>query len=171
MRRPITEARVRRIALAGDTLATLAGVVLAGIMMLTVVDVIGRYVFSRPVPGASELTEVAMAILIYAGLPVVSARNAHIAVDFGGAGRSERFKRTRDSIVHVLCALILAVVAWRLWVYAEQIRESKDVTEYLRMPQAPFAFVMSVFAGCAALLELARAVWPAPAGDAFGDPV
>lgn len=153
-------------------LGNLAGVVLAGIMMVTVVDVIGRYAFNRPLPGSSELTEVMMAILIYAGLPVVSERNAHISVDLFRGATSPAMARLRDTIVRVLCAAVLAVVAWRLWAYADQIRASRDVTEYLRLPQAPFAFGMSVLAGCAALFELYRAIRPAPPQDAFGgDPV
>lgn len=157
---------------AGDALGLLAGVVLAGIMMVTVVDVFGRYVLSRPLPGSSEITEVMMAILIYAGLPVVSERNAHISVDLFGGGLSPAMARLRETIVRLLCALVLAVLAWRLWAYAEQIRAMKDVTEYLRLPQAPFASAMSVLAALAALFELYRAVRPVPSREAFGnDPV
>lgn len=165
----------QRVALAtraGNGLGTLAGVVLAGIMMITVVDVFGRYVLHRPLPGSSELTEVMMAILIYAGLPVVSERNAHIAVDMFGGATSPAFARARDLVVRLFCALLLGVVAWRLWVYGEQIRASRDVTEYLKLPQAPFAFGMSVLAALAALFELYRAARPAPPQDAFSsDPV
>ena len=154
------------------SLGTLAGIVLAGIMMVTVVDVFGRYALNRPLPGSSELTEVMMAILIYAALPVVSERNAHIAVDLFRTATSPSVARIRDMIVRLLCAAVLAVVAWRLWAYAEQIRASRDVTEYLRLPQAPFAFGMSVLAGFASLFELYRALRPAPPQDAFGgDPV
>lgn len=152
---------------AREGLGTLAGAVLAGIMMVTVVDVIGRYVFHRPLPGSSELTEVMMAILIYAGLPVVSARNAHISVDLFGSFTSPGLARLRDTLVRLICAATLGLIAWRLWAYAEQIRASKDVTEYLRLPHAPFAYVMSVLAGLACAAELYRAVRPAPARDAF----
>jgi TRAP-type C4-dicarboxylate transport system permease small subunit len=151
----------------GSALGTLAGVVLAGIMMVTVIDVFGRYVLNRPLPGSTELTEVMMAILIYAGLPVVSERSAHVSVDLFSSATPAAVSRIRDAIVRLVCAVVLAIVSWRLWAYAEQIRASKDVTEYLRLPQAPFAFGMSVLAGSAALLELYRAVSPAPPRDGF----
>jgi TRAP-type transport system small permease protein len=152
----------------GTSLGTFAGVVLAGIMMVTVVDVFGRYVLARPLPGSSEITEVMMALLIYAGLPVVSERNAHISVDLMRGTTSPAMARARDLVVRLVCAIVLALVAWRLWAYAEQIRASKDVTEYLRLPQAPFAFAMSAAAGLAALYELYRMFRPAPPRDSFG---
>ncbi len=159
-------------AAASAGLSTMAGVVLAGVMMVSVVDVFGRYVLNRPLPGSSEITEILMALLIYAGLPVVSQRNAHISVDMFSGAIPKAIVPIRNFIIGVLCAAVLAVIAWRLWVYADQIRDSKDVTEYLKLPQAPVAYVMSVFAGITALIELYRAVFPVPPTDVtIVDPV
>jgi TRAP-type C4-dicarboxylate transport system permease small subunit len=173
---PLPAASARAAGPAGDRLAgglgTFAGIVLAGIMMVTVIDVFGRYVLNRPLPGSSELTEVMMAILVYAGLPVVSGRNAHISVDLFRSATSPSVARLRDAIVRLLCAAVLFLLAWRLWAYADQIRDSRDVTEYLRLPQAPFAYAMSILATVAAGFELYRFARPAPSQDAFGgDPV
>ncbi len=57
------------------------------------------------------------------------------------------------------------MIAWRLWAYGNQL--SKDVTEYLKLPQAPFVYVMSLFAGLAGLVELYRAVRPTPPQDSL----
>lgn len=146
---------------AREGLSTFAAIVLGAVMMVSVVDVIGRYVFNRPLPGSSEITEILMAILIYAGLPIVSLRRAHITVDLLDPVTPQRLAPVRDAIVGLVSVLVLAVVAWRLWAYADQIRSSKDVTEYLRLPLAPFAYVMSVLAGMAAVVELYRTLRPA----------
>ena len=50
-------------------------------MPLTCVDVIGRYFFVAPIFGAFELTEMMLAALIFAGLPLVTLRNEHVTVD------------------------------------------------------------------------------------------
>ena len=42
-------------------------------MMITAVDVAGRYLFNKPLAGGFELTEMLLAALIYCGLPLVSA--------------------------------------------------------------------------------------------------
>ncbi len=147
---------------AREGLSTFAALVLASIMMVSVVDVTGRYVFNRPLPGSSEITEILMAILIYAGLPVVSQRNAHITVDLLDSVTPRSVARIRDGLVGLLSVIVLAVVAWRLWAYAAQIRDSKDVTEYLKLPLAPFCNVLSILAGVAAIVEAVRVVQSAP---------
>jgi TRAP-type transport system small permease protein len=147
---------------AREGLSTFAALVLAAVMMVSVVDVVGRYVFNRPLPGSSEITEILMAILIYAGLPLVSLRRAHIAVDLLDPVTPPGLTRIRDAVVGIVSVFVLAIIAWRLWAYADQIRSSKDVTEYLKLPLAPFAYAMSVLAGIAAVVELYRTLRPAP---------
>jgi TRAP-type C4-dicarboxylate transport system permease small subunit len=144
---------------AREGLSTFAALVLAAIMMVSVIDVVGRYLANRPLPGSSEITEILMAVLIYAGLPVVSQRNAHIAVDLLDALTPRRVAAIRNVVVGILCTAILAVIAWRLWAYADQMG-TRDVTEYLKIPQAPIARVLSVLAGIAALAELHRTLFP-----------
>src|SRR3546814_13262355 len=58
-----------------------AATILFCLMVCTFVDVVGRYVFNSPLPGALELTEIMMASLIFTILPVVSARSDTITVD------------------------------------------------------------------------------------------
>lgn len=146
---------------AREGLGTFAALVLGAVMMVSVVDVVGRYVFNRPLPGSSEITEILMAILIYAGLPLVSLRRTHIAVDLLDSLTPPAIARVRDAVVGLLSVIVLALVAWRLWAYADQIRSSKDVTEYLKLPLAPFAYAMSVLAGIAAVIEVYRTLRPA----------
>jgi len=149
-------------AAAREGLSTFAALVLAGIMLVSVIDVAGRYAFNRPLPGSSEITEILMAILIYAGLPIVSQRNAHITVDLLDSVTPPALARIRDSLVRLLSVFVLCVIAWRLWVYAAQIRDSKDVTEYLKLPLAPFCNFMSILAGIAAIVEAVRVARPVP---------
>ena len=151
-------------AAASAGLSSMAGAVLFGIMMVSVVDVFGRYVLKQPLPGSSEITEVLMAILVYAGLPVVSQRNAHIAVDMFGSVTPPWLLPIRNFAIGLLCTAVMAVIAWRLWAYADQL-SGWGVTEYLKLPQAPFARVMSVFAGLAAAIEFYRTFRPVPPTD------
>ena len=67
------------------TLEKLLGVISAAVlflmMIITTVDVFGRYVLNKPLPGGFEMTEMALAVLIYAALPLVSIRREHIVID------------------------------------------------------------------------------------------
>jgi TRAP-type C4-dicarboxylate transport system permease small subunit len=164
---PPTSGQGRGARLIGAIPATVAGLMLAAVMMVTVVDVAGRYAFSRPLPGATEIIEILMALLVYIGLPVVSQRNAHVSVDMFGALLPDAAAPVRDLMVRLLCAAIMGVIAWRLWLYAGQL--TRDVTEYLKIPQAPLVYVLSVCAGITALIEVYRAFRPAPPQDAFAN--
>src|SRR4029077_1450758 len=62
-------------------LGVIAAVLLFGLMVLTCVDVVGRYFLNRPVYGAFEITEMLLAALIFLGLPLVTLRNEHVNVD------------------------------------------------------------------------------------------
>ena len=52
-------------------LGVVASAILFAMMALTVVDVVARYVFSRPLRGAFEITELLLLALIFAGLAAV----------------------------------------------------------------------------------------------------
>ena len=135
-----------------------AGLVLALLMAVTVVDVVGRYVFNAPLPGSWEITKVMMAALIFAALPAVSRFEQHIAIDLLDGVTPRRLVRARRILINLICAAALAILCWRLWVYAVQTAEFGDVTEYLRLPRAPAVFYMSVFSGLGALVLLANAL-------------
>ena len=62
-------------------LGTIAAALMFCLMLLTCVDVVGRYFFNKPVTGGFELTEMLLAALIFAGLPLVTLRGDHITVD------------------------------------------------------------------------------------------
>ena len=134
----------------------LAGLFLFFIMLVSVVDVIGRELFNAPLPGGSEITEVLMAALIYAGLPSVCRQESHVTIDLLDPLTPEALVRPRQIAVNLTCAAILAVFAWQLWLYAVKIADYGDVTEYLRLPQAPLIYYMAVLAGVGALIFLAN---------------
>ncbi len=54
-------------------LAVLAGIALLIMMVLTFVDVIGRYGFNNSIFGTSEIIELLMVVVIFAGIAFVIA--------------------------------------------------------------------------------------------------
>ena len=62
------------------TLGAAAAVLLFGLMAVTTVDVIGRYIFNWPLRGGFELTELLLLTLVFAGLPLVSRADEHLSL-------------------------------------------------------------------------------------------
>ena len=59
-------------------IALLAGIVLLWIVLVTCVDVIGRYFFNSPLYAGSEMVQVSMAFVIFLSLPGLFFKNENI---------------------------------------------------------------------------------------------
>ena len=70
----------RTVRLAESVLGGIVAVLLMAMMLITVVDVVGRYAVKQPVPGAYELIELMLAILIFMALPLVCLKDENITV-------------------------------------------------------------------------------------------
>ena len=121
-------------------------------MVMTFCDVVLRSVFNAPIEAATELTRILMAILVFAVLPVMSARGDHIAVDLtDGLFARYRLSRLRDGIVYLFSGIMLYWPIQRVWILAERARDYGDVTEYLSIPQFYVGWFITVFTALAAI--------------------
>jgi TRAP-type C4-dicarboxylate transport system permease small subunit len=134
-----------------------ASAILLGMMLLTVVDVVARYAFNRPLRGAFEVTELMLVILIFAGLPLVSFADEHAVMDFIdrllGSGARDVLRRT----VQALSGAFMLLLAWLLWLKADRIWAYRDATDVLRIVYGPFVYFMAVMVGIAGAIHLYKA--------------
>lgn len=135
-------------------LELLAAVMLAAMMFLTFFDVIGRYVLSAPVPAAFELTELAMGMLIFATIPLVTLRDRHVTIDLVAGWFAGIAERVRGTMVALFSAVVLAGFAWRLVINAQNAREAGYSTQSLDLPEWWFPLIMAGFSALAALIAL-----------------
>jgi TRAP-type C4-dicarboxylate transport system permease small subunit len=151
-----------RLAVACDiALGAVAGSLLFAMMALTFVDVVLRYFFNAPIKGGFEVTEMMMAVLIFAGLPLVSRKNEHVTIDAFDRFFPAWMRRGLHVVIHLVCAGTLVGMAWLLYRKAGSFAEIGDITQTLKFPIAPFVYLM-------AGLTLATAAVHATA--AFGAP-
>ena len=134
----------------GATSAT----VLFVMMMITAVDVIGRYVLNKPLTGGFEITEKLLAALIYCGLPLVSQRREHIVIDTFDPLMSARVKRALDVVAEIVCSLTLGGIGYLIFRRAARVAEYGDTTSVLKWPLAPVAYLMGTMILIACLIHL-----------------
>jgi len=127
-------------------------------MLLTFVDVVARYGFSRPVRGAFEVTELMLLVLIFAGLPLVSFTDEHALMDFIDRMLPSRAQRALEGLVQGVCAAIMFLLAWQVWIKADRIWAYRDATDVLRIVYGPFVYFMAVSIGLAGLIHLYKVV-------------
>lgn len=138
-------------------LGVLASVLLFGMAAMTTADVVGRDFLGVGVPGSYELTSVLLAALIFAGLPLATERDEHVAVDLIDHVLPRRGVRILSGLMGVLSTVVLAVLAWQLWVRGVRLTADGAYTNVLRLPLAPVAYLMAATTGIAAAVQAVRA--------------
>lgn len=144
-----------------------ASAALLVLMLITIVDVIGRGLLSAPMPGATELTELTLAVLTFLVYPGIALRGSHIVVDLLDQVVGPRGKAIQAALVAIAGGLTFAIVAWRLWLQGTRSVREGDVTGTLGIPIGYLLCWMAVMSGITAMVFLSqfRRV-PAPAGVA-----
>lgn len=122
------------------------------LMGVTLIDVIMRHVLPGAFPAANELTKLGLGLLIFAALPMVTARREHVVISLFDGLISARGRRIKQVVIDLAGAAIIGVLAWRLALLALSFQSYDDKTTYLAAPIAPFAWFMTACAVWTALL-------------------
>jgi TRAP-type transport system small permease protein len=139
---------------ADAVLGIAASAILLGMMCLTFVDVVARYVFNRPIRGAFEVTELLLLVLIFAGLPLVSHADEHVTMDFIDRWLAPRARLRFDVVVHLIVAALMFFMAWQLSIKAGRISAYGDATDVLRIVYGPFVYFSAAMLGLTGLIHV-----------------
>lgn len=142
------------VAFARSAIRWLVATALLLMMVLTVLDVVGRYLINRPFPGAAEMVQYLMITFIFLALPVVTLRNEHISISLVDSLLGPAGRKVQRILVSALCALVIGFLAVRFWSHALMLANNRDVIGYLNLPVAPAAFLASIFCGMTVLALL-----------------
>ncbi|WP_375261958.1 TRAP transporter small permease [Palleronia sp.] len=133
-----------------------SGLLLVALMLVTGIDVVGRYLFDAPLPGAFETTELLLGALVFAALPLVSRAGSHVEVDLLATVLPERIGTYLLWLASVVAAGVLLVFAWRLLELGLQQAEAGTRSISLHIPFAPFAIFGAITCLVAAVFGFAR---------------
>jgi TRAP-type C4-dicarboxylate transport system permease small subunit len=148
----------RALHLAATGVALIGGAILFALTLLTVVSVLGRAVFSAPIPGDFELVEVGMAVAIFSFLPYCQIVRGNVIVDLFTAKASPRTQALLDAAGNLIYTAIAALLTWRGALGGLEVRGYGETTMVLRVP-VWWGYVPAVV--CLAFLTLvcAYTVW------------
>ena len=124
-------------------LESLSALTLMALMLITCVDVAGRYLFNNPLTGSTELTEMALAIVVFSVLPIISWRNDHVVVDLLDRFVPPVLNMLRTWLFNIAIAVALVYLGKRVKVLAERSISYEEVSEYLAIP---LGWIMSFIA-------------------------
>ncbi len=141
-------------------LGVASSILLVGMMLLTFVDVVARYLLNRPIRGGFEITELMLLVLIFAGLPLVSHADEHVTMDFIDRILPPAAQRVLVRVVHALCAAVMFFLAWQVWIKAGRIASYGDTTDVLRITVGPFVYFMDAMIALTGLIHVYKVFAP-----------
>jgi TRAP-type C4-dicarboxylate transport system permease small subunit len=154
----------RAVAIAQRLLRFAAGMFLVALALLTLLDVLGRYVFNLPVRGAVELTESLMVGVIFTGIVLATQVQQHVTVDLLATSLGPRGRRLQRSACELLSAGVSLLLTAVTWNQAFSAREFGERTTILGLPTAPLLFFMTACLFLNAVLHAAQSwrLWAEP---------
>ncbi len=131
----------------------IAGISLTFLMLLTVTDVILRFL-RRPIVGTYELVAFSGAVVIGFSVPLTSWLRGHIYVDFLILKFSKKVKDLFNIGTRCLVIVLFILIGWNLMKYAMDLQKSGEVSLTLQMPFYPVAYGVGIccFIQCVVLI-------------------
>jgi tripartite ATP-independent transporter DctM subunit len=132
---------------------------LALMMLVTNVDVFGRFLFNLPVTGSLEITGFLLLITIMLGIPYAAARDQHIKIDLLTSKMGDSAKLKVESLALLTGLSLFVILSWCSVDHALLMGKLNRVTAVLEMPLSPFIYIVtfSFFMTCFVLvIKLAR---------------
>ena len=149
-----TSARTGALRWLAHALAAAGGLAVAGIIVVTVADVVGRRI-GLPVKGAYDLVRVLGAIGMACALPLTKAVKGHIAIEYFFQKLGARGRAVTDTLMRLVLLALFGLLAWQFTVQGRTFLRSGEVTTTLHMPM----FWVPWLAALACLVTAGVTLW------------
>ncbi|MFH1123544.1 MAG: TRAP transporter large permease subunit [Pseudomonadota bacterium] len=136
------------------SMSSIGSVVLIAMMLVTTVDVIGRYIFNSPLTGANEIAEYLQVLVVYFGIAYTAVQKGHVAVDVLFNRLPQRGQGFLISFVSLAGAALFAVIAWESIVQSLVFKAAMRSSPVLDVPVWPFVLVVAFGSGILSLVLL-----------------
>lgn len=127
---------------------------LFAMVALTFADVVGRRFFNAPIYGAHDLTEHLMAIIVFSGLPLLTAARGHLCVDLLDSWLLRDSMRWWHVLIQLFVASALGMIGYQFIVAAKDAADILEVSHELLIPRAYMYYLFAVGAFAGALASL-----------------
>ena len=127
----LTTRLARLVALIG-----LSGLIILSLM--TIADVLMRWLFNSPIYGVIDLSAVAMAVIIAACMPAALAEKNHIVIRLAGGLGGRRVNAVLEAFGQSVMFAVFAIMVWQFWIFVAQTKAAGTTTYILAIPLWPW---------------------------------
>jgi TRAP-type mannitol/chloroaromatic compound transport system permease small subunit len=114
--------------------AIAGGLLFLGLVIMSIVSIVGRKVASAPVPGDVELLQLCAAVAASTFFAYCHLINGDVKVDFFTHNLGARTVHALDALGSLLVGLFGALIAWRTAAGALSLKEVGETTAILGLP-------------------------------------
>jgi TRAP-type C4-dicarboxylate transport system permease small subunit len=131
------------------------GVVLTFMMLITVMDVILRYL-GKPITGTYELVYLGGAVVIAFAIPRTSWDGGNVNVDFVFVALPTGIRKVTLATTRILGIAFFVLLGWNLFRLGNTLLDKHEVSLTLHVPIYPVVYALGVcaFVECLVLLAL-----------------
>ena len=121
----------------------LASLILAIMLALYTINVVGRYVFNRPLLGADEMISFGMGLIVFLGISYTALDKGHVEIELIKSRLPKRAQIILSIFTSFLSAAFWGILSWQAW---ERFLIENQESLILEINLSPFILVMSI--GC-----------------------
>jgi TRAP-type C4-dicarboxylate transport system permease small subunit len=149
-----------------------SGIIAFLAMLVTITDITGRYVLSKPLFGAYELVELSMVPIVFLAIAAPEANGGgHIRMTMLLDMAPASWRRSIEVMNNLLAATVILLLAWRSLKYAFDTMRFGEASLLLYIPKAPFLFLLTFGLAFLAIQYILTAALLAAGAENKGTPV
>lgn len=120
-----------------------AAACLLGMALVTVTDVVGR-AFDHPLFGSEEIVTILAVLAVGLSLPYAHQQGSHIGVELVFRTLPKGARRILSALTLALSFVLFVLVAWRMWLYGDTMRESGVLSMNLELPEYLVVYALGI---------------------------
>jgi TRAP-type C4-dicarboxylate transport system permease small subunit len=124
-------------------LYTIAGVVLAFMIVLTLCDVILRNL-GHPITGSMEIIQYGGSIVFGFSIPYATSLGAQVVVDLVTQKLCPKSRKRIKAVTRSIGIIIFLFIAYNFFMYALDVKRTGELTASFKIPYYPFCFALSL---------------------------
>jgi TRAP-type transport system small permease protein len=122
--------------------------------VMTIADGMLRFFIARPIDAVRDVGGLVAAFAVACCIPVAIVERSNITIRLLSSFVGPRIGRVADSAAAVLVGIVLTLMTWQFVLFAEQAQATGSATWMLRIPAAPFWWVVAVMLGLSVLFQI-----------------
>ncbi len=126
--------------------------VLFMLMLLTAMDVGLRYLLNHPLPGAYELTQYMMAIIVPFALVACAYEKGHVGVDLVVTRLPKTAQLLLEVATRLIATIFLLIISWQNILEFIDVYHTHITSSVLLIPEYPFIIPVAISAAVFGLI-------------------